>query len=168
MNTLWIVAQTKPMQEKKAYYNLTNQGYEPFLPMTTLSRHVKGKWIDRQEVLFPAYIFIKYKKTSVIGPINNTIGIRNLLVNKTDLSPHTIDDSTISLLTAKSLKVNSFNIYKLTKVDKILVSNIGNDFIDAVFLESNGASRAKVLINFLNHSCKTTVDINKLYIHSPL
>ena len=54
---VWYVAQTKPRQEHIAELNLTRQKYEVLLPLIPKLRHSKTRLIEKDEPLFPGYIF---------------------------------------------------------------------------------------------------------------
>ena len=125
---MWIVAQTKVRQERKAENNLKNQGFNCYLPVVITKKYAKNIWIKTQEVLFSRYIFIKFNDYQHnISKINSTFGISRLLVNQETLTPYTIQDNYIDLLRSKIHKNNDYtlNTYRVetTIIDIIAIIN---------------------------------------------
>lgn len=78
----WYVVATKPNGERSAEANLSNQGYEIFLPVIEKTRrHARRTDIVRRP-LFPGYLFVQFDpSTTAWRAINGTIGVRHLLMN---------------------------------------------------------------------------------------
>ena len=56
----WYVIHTKPKQEARALLNLSNQGYECFLPMHKKQVVRRATVVTQAEPLFSRYLFIEY------------------------------------------------------------------------------------------------------------
>jgi transcriptional antiterminator RfaH len=77
---VWYVAQTKPRQEHIAELNLTRQKYEVLLPLIPKLRHSKTRLIEKDEPLFPGYIFFRPEHSQhSIYPARSTVGISRLV-----------------------------------------------------------------------------------------
>jgi transcriptional antiterminator RfaH len=78
----WYLIQTKPRSEKLALENLTNQGYECYLPMMKVEKVISNQ-IEVQKVpLFPRYLFINLDldfESKSWTPIRSTRGVSNLV-----------------------------------------------------------------------------------------
>jgi transcriptional antiterminator RfaH len=80
MPSSWYVIQSKPRQEHKAYQELSNQGYEAFLPMMPVERIVQGQRVNKEEVLFSRYLFVRLsKQVDNWGPLRSTKGVSRLI-----------------------------------------------------------------------------------------
>jgi transcriptional antiterminator RfaH len=77
---VWYVAQTKLRQEHIAELNLTRQKYEVLLPLIPKLRHSKTRLIEKDEPLFPGYIFFRPEHSQhSIYPARSTVGISRLV-----------------------------------------------------------------------------------------
>ncbi|MEE2999662.1 MAG: transcription termination/antitermination NusG family protein [Pseudomonadota bacterium] len=54
----WYLLQTKPNAHTTACKNLRQQGFDVFLPLTTITIKKNGKFLDIKTPLFPGYIFM--------------------------------------------------------------------------------------------------------------
>ena len=77
----WIVARSKPNQDKTALINLERQNFEFFQPTFNTTSRKKGKFKEIIKPVFPGYIFISIN----LGEenwhkINNTRGISSIIV----------------------------------------------------------------------------------------
>ena len=156
---MWIVAQTKVRQEKKAENNLKNQGFNCYLPVIITKKYAKNIWVKTQEVLFSRYIFIKFADYQHnISKINNTFGISKLLVNHETLTPYTIKDNYIDQIKSKINTNNPIEINNLQKGDKIKITKGALSNLTGIFLEKCGNLRSKLFLSFLNQKCSIVVD----------
>lgn len=76
----WYVVHTKTRQEACALENLERQGYHCFLPMITVQKISRGKWVEETECLFRRYLFIRLiEGQSNFSPIRSTRGVSGLV-----------------------------------------------------------------------------------------
>ena len=163
---MWIVAQTKVRQEKKAENNLKNQGFNCYLPVIITKKYAKNIWVKTQEVLFSRYIFIKFADYQHnISKINNTFGISKLLVNRETLTPYTIKDNYIDQIKSKINTNNPIEINNLQKGDKIKITKGALSNLTGIFLEKCGNLRSKLFLSFLNQKCSIVVDNTDIKRH---
>ena len=163
---MWIVAQTKVRQEKKAENNLKNQGFNCYLPVIITKKYAKNIWVKTQEVLFSRYIFINFADYQHnISKINNTFGISKLLVNHETLTPYTIKDNYIDQIKSKINTNNPIEINNLQKGDKIKITKGALSNLTGIFLEKCGNLRSKLFLSFLNQKCSIVVDNTDIKRH---
>lgn len=56
---VWVVAQTQPKQEQLAAEYVQRQGYTTYLPRFREEVRENGKWVTREGMLFPRYLFVQ-------------------------------------------------------------------------------------------------------------
>ena len=106
----WHLIYTKPRQEKRAALNLTQQGFEVFLPM--MSKEVlRQNSLDKvEEPLFKRYLFVRFdEKSSPWHVIKNTLGVSDLVRFGNVLA--TIPDEMIDVF--KTFELPSSNLAQL-------------------------------------------------------
>ena len=155
---MWLIAKTKPNQEKKAEINLINQEFITYLPMIKRKKFRKKCWVNAQELLFSGYIFINSTNfEGKLSKINNTYGISKLLVDFLSLNPHIVPNHIISQI--KSRAQDTYDgIKNFQKHDKIEVTSGFNNSLSGIFLEKSSNNRSKILINILNSNREVIVN----------
>jgi len=155
---MWLIAKTKPNQEKKAKINLENQGFGAYLPTIKRKLFRKKSWINMEELLFSGYIFIKTNNSNGnLSKINNTFGISKLLVNLLSLHPYTIPSEVISQIKIRTNATHD-SLNNLEKYDKIEVTSGLHNSLSGIFLEKCSNNRSKILINILNSKREVIVN----------
>jgi transcriptional antiterminator RfaH len=80
MSKEWFILQFKPNSYHLAKKNLTQQGFETFLPLYDATSRKLSRFINTSKPLFPGYMFIKFDKAeSDWYKINNTYGVSRLI-----------------------------------------------------------------------------------------
>ncbi len=158
---MWFIIKTKANQEQRAELNLKNQGFTCFLPRISRRKLVNSRWINRSEVLFTSYIFIKKDDfCQNIAVINNTYGVSRLLTSVDTGLPHLIDNNVITDIVEKC--EDNIYINNLRNGNKVICQTL-NSGIHGVFREFCGKNRAKVLLEILNRPIEVLV--NKDLVH---
>ncbi len=140
-----MVIKTKSGQEDKAHKNLKNQEFTCFLPKFVRKCFKNNQWIERSEVMFTSYIFVKITKNyQNISKINNTYGVSKILVDKSSGLPHLIDNQVISEID-NNLMDNSFK-----SGDKVVYTSGSLSLMNGIYKERCGKNRAKLLTKILN------------------
>lgn len=76
----WYLVQAKPGQAAKAQVQLENQGFDTYLPLINVMKTVRGKLTEKQEPLFPGYLFIYLSmQESNWRPIRSTLGVARVV-----------------------------------------------------------------------------------------
>jgi transcriptional antiterminator RfaH len=160
----WFVANTKPRREVVARQQLQNQGYTVYLPLFRGSKHQKGHWRDKPEVLFPGYLFIQLNLgRDNIAPIRSTIGMRDLVRFGNQLRP--VEDDIISFLQHNEEQQFSADPKHAAQFKQGgMVNIVGGSFdgLEAIFNMPKSADRVIVLINMLGSQKSATVDVDNI------
>ncbi|MDA9354378.1 KOW motif-containing protein [Amylibacter sp.] len=76
----WFILQFKSNSHHLAAKNLTQQGFETFLPLHETTSRRLSRFINTSKPLFPSYMFIKFDRAeSEWHKINNTYGVSRLV-----------------------------------------------------------------------------------------
>ena len=79
-NKAWYLVYTKPKGEKTAHENLTRQGYKTYLPLITISKRRRGRYVSLIESMFSRYLFIQLNQTTDNwAPIRSTLGVASMV-----------------------------------------------------------------------------------------
>ena len=147
----WYLIQTKPRAENIALENLSNQGYECYLPMLTAEKLLKNK-IERQKVpLFPRYLFINLEldfSSKGWAPIRSTKGVTQLV--RFGVEPAKVDAGLINLIRARELQDDS-NIEPLFRSGeslKVLCGPFAG--FESIYQGMDPQMRVIVLLEFMN------------------
>ena len=80
MSKEWFILQFKPNSHHQAKKNLTQQGFEVFLPLHDTTSRKLSRFINTSKPLFPGYMFIRFDKAeSEWHKINSTYGVSRLI-----------------------------------------------------------------------------------------
>ena len=80
MSKEWFILQFKPNSHHLATKNLTQQGFEVFLPLHDTTSRKLSRFINTSKPLFPGYMFIRFDRAeSKWHKINNTYGVSRLI-----------------------------------------------------------------------------------------
>ncbi|MDC0237535.1 transcriptional activator RfaH, partial [Gammaproteobacteria bacterium] len=76
----WYVVRTKPRSEYRAKRELSNQGYESYLPEMQISRLIRGRESTVTEPLFSRYLFVRLSRVdSRWTSIRSTRGVEGVV-----------------------------------------------------------------------------------------
>jgi transcriptional antiterminator RfaH len=156
----WYVIHTKPRQELRAQQNLSNQGYEAYLPLMSRQKLRRGLIEIAKEPLFPRYLFIRLDATHTgksWGPIRSTLGVSTLV--SFGGVPAKAPDSFIEALKRQADAVSTVTKSIYQAGDKILITSGPFAGIEGVFQMDDGESRAMLLIEMLSKSTQINVPL---------
>jgi transcriptional antiterminator RfaH len=143
----WYVIHTKPKQEARALLNLSNQGYECFLPMHKKQVVRRAAVVTQAEPLFSRYLFIQ-------------LGVSKLVVFGNE--PARVDSGLIHLFKQRELSVAD-EVTPLFKTgDQVVIAQGPFAGLNATFQMSDGEMRAMVLIEVLNQVSKLKLPLADL------
>ncbi len=159
----WYVVHSKPKQEARALLNLTNQGYDCFLPMHKKQVVRRGVVATQAEPLFSRYLFIQLN-TDISGkswaPIRSTLGVSKLVVFGTE--PARVDSDLIRLFKQRELNVCA-EVTPLFKTgDQVEIVQGPFAGLNATFQMDDGEMRAMVLIDVLNKATRLKLPLTDL------
>ena len=88
MSKEWFILQFKSNSHHQATKNLTQQGFETFLPLHDTTSRRASRFVTSTQPLFPGYMFIKFDRTeSKWHKIKNTYGVSRLVTFNSILKP---------------------------------------------------------------------------------
>ena len=154
----WFVIHTKPRQEQRALINLTQQGYQCYLPMLTLEKLVRGRLNVVEEPLFPRYLFIclddsRYGQNW--GSIRSTWGVSRLVAFGS--APAKIDAALIALLQNQQDGLTAAPERFFHHGEMLLVSDGPFTGLEAIYQMQSGENRAIVLIELMGKSAQMKI-----------
>ncbi len=159
----WYLIQTKPRSEKLALENLTNQGYECYLPMMKVEK-VINKQIEVQKVpLFPRYLFINldldFESKSWV-PVRSTRGVSNLV--KFGQTPAKIHEELIKHIYAREFLSSPQvqPLYQKGQSMKIIQGPFSG--FDCIYQETNAEMRVLVLLEFMRKPLLLTLELDQI------
>ena len=156
---MWIVAQTKLKKEEFARYNLENQGFETYLPKVKVKKFTLTRWVDREQILFPRYIFINIEGNfSKIGCLNYTKGISKLIIDNDTGMPLEVKAPDIAAIKETE---NDINFNTLKEGTKAFITK-GSTSMKVTFLKKKRNNKALVIFKLLNSEYKISVDLANL------
>jgi len=80
MSKEWFILQFKSNSHHQAAKNLTQQGFETFLPLHDTTSQKLSRFVNTSKPLFPGYMFIRFDRAeSEWHKINNTYGVSRLI-----------------------------------------------------------------------------------------
>ncbi len=147
----WYVVHTKPRQEQRALLNLTQQGYECYLPLVDTER-LRQKVVKLvQEPLFARYLFIRLD-TGVAGkswgPIRSTIGVCRLVTF--GYEPAKVDAELIEILRRRQSDAGQEPVRLFQPGEHVQIKDGPFVGLNAIYQMGDGESRAMVLIEILS------------------
>lgn len=151
--TTWFLIHCKARQEPRALANLLEQGYICYLPtlgageVTTTGKSSANK---SEQALFPGYMFVRLSSDSNWHSLRCTRGV--LRVVGFDNRPYPVSNELI-----EQIKERCGRVRTPEPGNKVQVKIGLNSSIDAIFLASDGAERAVLLLKLLNQECRLTV-----------
>ena len=157
----WYVVHTKPRQEACAQENLARQGYDCFLPMMTVQKIRRGKWVEEAECLFRRYLFIRLiAGQSNFAPIRSTRGVSGLV--RFGTTPAVVPDAVVEALRTMPLQDRPmFNAGDAVTITAGAFAGVAAEFV-ALKQMPDGEMRALVLLELLSKMQKIAVPASAL------
>lgn len=143
--------------------NLTNQGYECFLPMHKKQVVKRTAVVTQAEPLFSRYLFIQLDTDlsgKSWGPIRSTLGVSKLVTFGSE--PARVDSGLIHLFKQRELSVADQVTPLFKSGDQVLIAQGPFAGLNATFQMSDGEMRAMVLIEVLNQISKLRLPLADL------
>lgn len=145
-HTAWYLLQSKPRQTERAQENLSNQGYQCFMPTAQVERVQQGKRVFVTEPLFPGYLFIQLNNlTDNWSPIRSTRGVARLVAFNGE--PQPVRECVMETLFERSrqpLVIESF-----TPGDTVRITEGPFANLEAIFQAYSGEERVIILLTLL-------------------
>lgn len=157
----WYVVHTKPRQETCALEQLARQGYDCFLPMMSVQKIRRGKWIEETECLFRRYLFIRLiAGQSNFSPIRSTRGVSGLV--RFGNLPAVVPDEVIHALRMMPVREEAlFQAGDAVTIAEGALAGLGAEFV-ALKQMPDGEMRALVLLELLSKLQQIAVPVSVL------
>ncbi len=161
----WYVIHTKPSQEFRAEENLSNQGYQTYLPVCQVEKVKQGKLILEKQALFKRYLFIDLDEVETNWmPIRSTRGVHQLLVWPISKKPILVKDELIEALKNQDMQRRHQELFKPGQSLHIVEGAFKG--IQGLFNElqtlADGELRAHLLIDFLGKQQELSVPVSQV------
>ena len=147
----WYVVHTKPRQEHRALLNLTQQGYECYLPLVDTEKLRQNVVKLVQEPLFSRYLFIRLDTGMAgksWGPIRSTIGVCRLVTF--GYEPAKVDSELIEILRRHQSGAAHEPVRLFQPGEQVQIKDGPFAGLHAIYQMGDGESRAMVLIEILS------------------
>lgn len=153
MENKWFLIQTKPRNERRALENLLRQGYQSYLPLIEVERLQRGKLLQKQEPLFPRYIFLNLAAgVDNWGPIRSTLGVANMV--RFGLAYATVSDAVIDVIRERTQDIRKSLFASGDNVRVVSGPLLG---LEGVFEIADGEQRSFVLLEFMQKQQRVSV-----------
>lgn len=161
-NLNWYLAYSKPRQEAIAYYNLSRQGYEVFLPLISKQKIIRDIPKTVKESLFGRYIFVRTNPDSGkgLGPIRSTLGIQNLVLFGG--APQIVPDDLIAAIKLR-IHENKDAPQKLFSTgDTVRITEGAFQGWEAIYQAEDAEVRALILLEMLGKTNSVSIPLSQL------
>ncbi|WP_080418352.1 transcription/translation regulatory transformer protein RfaH [Burkholderia ubonensis] len=158
----WYVVHTKPRQERLALHNLTQQGFECFLPFITLEKMKHGKKCRVTEPLFSRYLFIHLDsgpQGRSWSPIRSTKGVSRIVAFGATAAK--VDEKVVSMLCSQP-EALTCSEKLFTQGERLRIGGGALAELDAIYQMEDGEQRALVLIQLLGRPVRVSVPVAEL------
>ena len=159
----WCLVLTKPRQEKLAFHNIVQQGYECYLPTIPTEKLFKGSVVISYEPLFPRYVFVRLghgPSAKSWAPLRSTKGITRLVTF--GVEPARVDDGLIEQLRAQeaSARATPNRLFKRGQRVRLMQAPFAG--VEGVFQMADGEGRVMVLIELLSKAVNIKIEAGSL------
>jgi transcriptional antiterminator RfaH len=164
MSKEWFILQFKPNAHHQAAKNLSQQGFETFLPLQDTTSRKLSRFINTSKPLFPGYMFITFDRTNnEWHKVNNTYGVSRLVTFNTILK--SIPTQVVDNLRARcDLEGKLLPIKKLKEGDQVKVLNGPLASFIAIVETYETDQRIWVLLDFMGRKTKIQAPAENLQL----
>lgn len=159
----WYLIQTKPRSENLALENLSNQGYNCYLPMMKIEK-VLNKRIEIKKVpLFPRYLFVNLDldfESKSWAPIRSTRGVSSLV--RFGQSPAKIHDELVQYIYSREhlSESKAQPLYQQGQSLKIIKGPFSG--FDSIYQGMDSEMRVIVLLEFMRKPLFMKFELDQL------
>jgi transcriptional antiterminator RfaH len=150
----WLLAYTKPRQERVAEEHLGRQGYEVLCPQICIQKLRNRRWTWVEEPLFPRYLFVGAGEGVSWAPVRSTVGVASLVRFGGQVAP-VPEDLVGTLRTSAAHPQHHRPIYQQGQKVRIVAGPFAT--LEGVFVMAEGDERASVLLDLLGRQSRVRV-----------
>jgi len=160
----WFLLTSKPREEQRSYDNLSNQGFEVFLPKIAKVKKRQGVKSLSLEPLFPNYLFIKLDESEAnFNAIRSTRGVANFV--RFGLNIATLSESLLTNIKQNIDEGENKSLMDLLSYqqgDKVQVTQGPFKGLEAIYQTTDGLERSILLINMLGQQNKVAIENQRI------
>lgn len=138
---------SKPRQENLAKENLQRQGYEVYLPMISLTRRRRSRYVAVIEPAFPRYLLIRLDQdTDNWAPIRSTFGVSGMVYF--GFKAAHLPDSIVEILQQRENEegVLTLSAPELKQGDKVKILDGVFEGYEGIFTAKSRKERVTILL----------------------
>ncbi|MGK0254951.1 MAG: transcriptional antiterminator RfaH [Mariniflexile sp.] len=147
----WFLLTSKPREEQRAFDNLSNQGYEVFLPKVAKVKKRQGVKLVSLDSLFPNYLFINLDQSEAnFNAIRSTRGVGSFVrfgLNHARLSDSLIEQIKQNIEGSDNRSLDDLLTYQ--QGEKVQVIQGPFKDLEAIYKTKDGLERSILLIKML-------------------
>jgi transcriptional antiterminator RfaH len=154
----WYLVHTKPKQEACALQNLSQQGFDCYLPLMSSEKLFKGMVSKTTEPLFPRYLFIRLDTSNSAkswSPIRSTRGVSKLV--SFGNQPAKVADDLVELIRAREFSGQVEEKRLFTPGESIRVVDGPFAGVEGIFQSLDGTQRVMILIELMSKPVRMAV-----------
>lgn len=163
----WYLIMSKPRQENLAKDNLVRQGYEVYLPMISLTRRRRGRYVDVVEPAFPRYLLIRLDQdTDNWAPIRSTYGVSGMVYFGFQAA-HLPDTLVESLQKRENDEgVLTMSVPELKHGDKVKIIDGVFEGYEGIFTAKSRKERVTILLEATGKLMHVDIDLHQIGLAS--
>jgi len=155
----WLLAYTKPRQERVAEEHLRRQGYEVLCPQIRIQKLRNRRWTWVEEPLFPRYLFVGVGEGVSWAPVRSTVGVASLVRFGGQIAP--VPEALVETLRTSAAEPQHHRpIYQQGQKVRIVAGPFAT--LEGVFDMAEGESRATVLLDLLGRQSRVRVGVGEI------
>ena len=152
----WYLLYCKRSEQERAELHLTHQGVECYYPKVIVEKIRRGKKEAKIEPLFPNYLFIHFEPEKIsFTTVRSTRGVANFV--RIGLEPCKVSAELIQTLKNNEATQVQLNA-GFSEGDSVEILEGPYAGVEAFYKESDGDTRAILLINLLHNQVELTAD----------
>lgn len=165
LETRWYLAYTKPRHESVAQVNLTQQGFEAYLPLYKKFKKTENGSVSVFEPMFPRYIFFRPRRADQsISTVRSTRGVNNLV--RFGFEPAVLIDSLVQTIrqfeqARNQLSLQDASPYKTGQTVRLKHNALNNM---QGLVQNVGSKRIAVLLEILGRPTVVQVEHHQLEV----
>jgi transcriptional antiterminator RfaH len=140
----WYLLQSRPRQEKRALFNLQEQGFECVMPLYQRERLRRGKRALVDEPLFPRYIFVRLDEISSNWyALRNTYGVTNIV--RFGITPASVAAEVVTSF----VRCEPTDRHLFKSGDTVQIVQGAFTGLEGLFEQDDGEARVIILLDFM-------------------
>lgn len=146
----WYLAYTKPRQEQIALTNLTQQGFDAYLPLYKKLKTTEDGPVALFEPMFPRYIFFRPRQAGLsISVVRSTKGISNIVCF--GFEPAALQGEVVQRIQQFVQERNQSPLQELRKLQAGQAVRLKHTALDSIegMIQSVSSKRVAVLLEIL-------------------